>query len=102
MVFHAESLPRMNALIEKLESGQVMGLEEYIRNTPDGEMTKFYGEMPKGRGRKEKQQERSGRDAERYEIKGFHKRMGREETNRMDGDSYLKMKDIEAIPLDQR
>ena len=49
MVFHAESLPRMNALIEKLKAGQVMGLEEYIQNTPDGEIDKFYGEMPKGR-----------------------------------------------------
>ena len=48
MVFHAESLPRMNALIEKLKAGQVMGLEEYFQNTPGRDIDKFYEEM-KGR-----------------------------------------------------
>ncbi len=51
LVFHAESLPRMNALIEKLKAGQTMG----------------QGKKPEW----------------------------------MDT-GYLKMKDIEALPLDQR
>ena len=44
IVFHAEALPRMNALIEKLKAGQVMGLEEYFQNTSDRHIDKFYEE----------------------------------------------------------
>jgi hypothetical protein len=104
MVFHAESLPRMNALIEKLKAGQVMGLEEYIRNTPDGEIDKFYGEMPKGRAA---ERETAGKEAGGMQKdmgnKGYSiNSMGREEKTEWMETGYLKMKDIEAIPLDQR
>ena len=72
MVFHAETLPRMNALIEKLKAGQVMGLEEYIRNTPDREIDKFYEEMPKGRAAEKKFQQRKREGCRKiWEIKGI-------------------------------
>lgn len=104
MVFHAESLPRMNALIEKLKAGQVMGLEEYIRNTPDGEIDKFYGEMPKG-GAAER--ETAGKEAGGMQKdmgnKGYSiNSMGKEAKPEWMETGCLKMKDIEAIPLDQR
>lgn len=83
MVFHVQSLPRMNALIEKLKAGQVMGLEEYIQSAPDRDIDKFYEEMQKGRAA---EKEIAGKEAEPEWM----------ETG------YLKMKDIEAIPLDQR
>ena len=104
MVFHAESLPRMNALIEKLKAGQVMGLEEYIRNTPDREIDKFYGEMPKGRAA---ERETAGKETggmqkdmgnKGYSVSG----MGKEAKPEWMETGYLKMKDIEAIPLEQR
>lgn len=104
MVFHAETLPRMNALIEKLKAGQVMGLEEYIRNTSDREIDKFYGEMPKGRAA---EKEISGKEAGVMQKdmgnKGYPlSSMGREAKPEWMETGYLKMKDIEAIPLDQR
>lgn len=104
MVFHAETLPRMNALIEKLKAGQVMGLEEYIRNTSDREIDKFYGEMPKGRAA---EKEISGKEAGVMQKDMGNKEyplnsMGKEAEPEWMETGYLKMKDIEAIPLDQR
>ncbi len=104
MVFHAESLPRMNALIEKLKAGQVMGLEEYIQSTPDRDIDRFYEEM---RGGRAAEKEISGKETgamqknmgdKEYSINS----MGREEKPEWMETGYLKMKDIEAIPLDQR
>lgn len=104
MVFHVQSLPRMNALIEKLKAGQVMGLEEYIQSAPDRDIDKFYEEMQKGRAA---EKEIAGKEAG-----GMQKDMGNKEypLNSMGKEAepewmetgYLKMKDIEAIPLDQR
>lgn len=95
MVFHAESLPRMNALIEKLKAGQVMGLEEYFQNTSDRDIDKFYEESQKGRiaekeaGKEENMQKQTA-------SRGQEQKQPWMETG------YLKMKDIEAIPLEQR
>ena len=104
MVFHAESLFRMNALIEKLKAGQVMGLEEYIRNTPDREIDKFYEEMPKGRAaERETAGKETGGMQKDMGNKGYSiNSMGKEAKPEWMETGYLKMKDIEAIPLDQR
>lgn len=101
IVFHAESLPRMNALIEKLKAGQVMGLEEYFQNTSGRDIDKFYEEM-KGRaaemGTKEAENRQGNTENKSYSVSG----MGKEQKQPWMETGYLKMKDIEAIPLDQR
>lgn len=104
MVFHAETLPRMNALIEKLKAGQVMGLEEYIQSTPDRDVEKFYEEMQKGRSA---EKEIAGKEAGDMQKDMGNKEyplnsMGKEAKPECMETGYLKMKDIEAIPLDQR
>ena len=93
MVFHAESLPRMNALIEKLKAGQVMGLEEYFQDTPGRDIDKFYEEM-KGRAA----EKGAGKETEAMQKDTA----SREQKQPWMETGYLKMKDIEAIPLDQR
>lgn len=101
IVFHAESLPRMNALIEKLKAGQVMGLEEYFQNTSGRDIDKFYEEM-KGRaaemGTKEAENTQRNMGDKAYSVSGI----GQEQKQPWMETGYLKMKDIEAIPLDQR
>lgn len=101
IVFHAESLPRMNALIEKLKAGQVMGLEEYFQNTSGRDIDKFYEEM-KGRaaemGTKEAENTQRNMEDKAYSVSG----MRQEQKQPWMETGYLKMKDIEAIPLDQR
>ena len=59
IAFHAESLPRMNALIEKLKEGQVMGLGEYLQETSDRDIDKFYEETRQGR---TEEKEMAGKD----------------------------------------
>lgn len=106
LVFHAQSLPRMNALIEKLKAGQVMDLEEYFRNTSDKDIDKFYEE---NRGRKagEKEKEAGAKETESMQ-KNTDKRepstvsMGKEQKPAWMETGYLKIKDIEAIPLGER
>lgn len=101
IVFHAESLPRMNALIEKLKAGQVMGLEEYFQNASGRDIDKFYEEM-KGKaaemGTKEAENTQRNMVNKSYSVSG----MGQEQKQPWLETGYLKMKDIEAIPLDQR
>lgn len=95
LVFHAESLPRMNALIEKLKAGQVMGLEEYFQNTSDRDIDKFYEESQKGR-TAEKEAGKEENMQKQTVSRGQEQKQPWIETG------YLKMKDIEAIPLNQR
>ena len=97
LVFHAESLPRMNALIEKLKAGQVMGLEEYFRNTSDRDIDQFYEESRKGR---TAEKETPGKEAGDMQKNTDSRRQEQKQPWMETG--YLKMKDIEAIPLDQR
>lgn len=109
LVFHAQSLPRMNALIEKLKAGQVMDLEEYFRNTSDRDIDKFYEE---NRGRKSGEKEMGGKEAGAKETESMQKNtdkmepstgsIGKEQKPAWMETGYLKIKDIEAIPLDQR
>lgn len=106
LVFHAQSLPRMNALIEKLKAGQVVDMEEYFRNTSDKDIDKFYEE---NRGRKagEKEKEAGAKETESMQ-KNTDKRepstvsMGKEQKPAWMETGYLKIKDIEAIPLGER
>lgn len=104
IAFHAESLPRMNALIEKLKEGQVMGLGEYLQETSDRDIDKFYEETRQGR--------MEGKEMAGKDIEGQQKNAG-DKAYSVDGigtgkkpewmdTGYLKMKDIEALPLDQR
>lgn len=97
LVFHAESLPRMNALIEKLKAGQVMGLEEYFRNTSDRDIDQFYEESRKGM---TAEKETLGKEA--GDMQKNTGSRGQEQKQPWMETGYLKMKDIEAIPLDQR
>ena len=95
MVFHAESLPRMNALIEKLKAGQIMGLEEYFQDTSGRDIDKFYEEM----------KERVAEKGAVKETEAMQKNTASREQEQKQPwmeTGYLKMKDIEAIPLDQR
>ncbi|MBD5402365.1 PcfB family protein [bacterium] len=96
MVFHAESLPRMNALIEKLKARQVMGLEEYFQNTSDRDIDKFYEESQKGRTAEKGAGKETGNMQKNTDSRGQEQKQPWMETG------YLKMKDIEAIPLEQR
>ena len=96
MVFHAESLPRMNALIEKLKAGQVMGLDEYFQNTSDRDIDKFYEESQKGKTAEKEAEKETGTMQKTTASRGQEQKQPWMETG------YLKMKDIEAIPLDQR
>ena len=96
IVFHAESLPRMNALIEKLKAGQVMGLEEYFQHTSDRDIDKFYEESQKGRKAEKETGKETGNMQKNTAGRGQEQKQPWMETG------YLKMKDIEAIPLDQR
>lgn len=104
MVFHVQSLPRMNALIEKLKAGQVMGLEEYIQSAPDRDIDKFYEEMQKGRATEKEIAGKEVGDMQKdMRDKGYCiNSMGKEAKPEWMETGYLKMKDIEAIPLDQR
>lgn len=104
IAFHAESLPRMNALIEKLKEGQVMGLGEYLQETSDRDINKFYEEIRQGR---TEGMEKAGKEAgstqrntgdRAYSVSG----MGTGKKPEWMDTGYLKMKDIEALPLDQR
>ena len=95
LVFHAESLPRMNALIEKLKAGQVMGLEEYFQDTSGRDIDKFYEEM-KGRAA----EKGAGKETEAMQKNTASREQEQKQPWMETG--YLKMKDIEAIPLDQR
>ena len=97
LVFHAESLPRMNALIEKLKAGQVMGLEEYFKNTSDRDIDQFYEESRKNR---TTEKEAPGKEA--GDMQKNTDSRGQEQHQPWMDTGYLKMKDIEAIPLDQR
>ncbi|MBD5516900.1 MAG: DUF3801 domain-containing protein [Lachnospiraceae bacterium] len=96
IVFHAESLPRMNALIEKLKAGQVMGLEEYFQNTSDRDIDKFFEETRQGRTAEKGAGKETGNMQKNTDSRGQEQKQPWMETG------YLKMKDIEAIPLDQR
>lgn len=104
MVFHVQSLPRMNALIEKLKAGQVMGLEEYIQSAPDRDIDKFYEEMQKGRAAEKEIAGKEAGDMQKDMRDKGHSvnSMGKEAKPEWMETGYLKMKDIEAIPLDQR
>lgn len=97
LVFHAESLPRMNALIEKLKAGQVMGLEEYFQNTSDRDIDQLYEESRKGRA---SEKETPGKEA--GDMQKNTDSRGQEQHQPWMDTGYLKMKDIEAIPLDRR
>lgn len=100
IAFHAESLPRMNALIEKLKEGQVMGLGEYLQETSDRDIDKFYEETRQGKemtGREAGNTQRNTEDRT-YSISS----MGTGKKPEWMDTGYLKMKDIEALPLDQR
>lgn len=100
IAFHAESLPRMNALIEKLKEGQVMGLGEYLQETSDRDIDKFYEENRQGKemtGREAGNTQRNTEDRA-YSINS----MGTGKKPEWMDTGYLKMKDIEALPLDQR
>lgn len=99
IAFHAESLPRMNALIEKLKEGQVMGLGEYLQETSDRDIDKFYKETRQGRTEGKDiagQQKNAGDKTYSFDSIGTGKKPEWMDTG------YLKMKDIEALPLDQR
>ncbi len=96
IVFHAEALPRMNALIEKLKAGQVMGLEEYFQNTSDRDIDKFFEETRQGRTSEKEAGKETGNMQKNTASRGQGQKQPWMETG------YLKMKDIEAIPLDQR
>lgn len=104
IAFHEESLPRMNALIEKLKEGQVMGLGEYLQETSDRDIDKFYEETRQGRteGKEMSEKNRAGQQKntgdKAYSIDG----MGTGKKPEWMDTGYLKMKDIEALPLDQR
>ena len=100
IAFHEESLPRMNALIEKLKEGQVMGLGEYMQEVSDRDIDKFYEETRQGKemaGREAGDTQRNTGDRA-YSISG----MGTGKNPEWMDTGYLKMKDIEALPLDQR
>lgn len=100
IAFHAESLPRMNALIEKLKEGQVMGLGEYLQETSNRDIDKFYEETRQGKemtGREAGNTQRNTEDRT-YSISS----MGTGKKSEWMDTGYLKMKDIEALPLDQR
>lgn len=104
LVFHAEALPRMNALIEKLKAGQVMDMEEYLRNASDKDIDRFYEE---NRGRKTEGKEMPEKEADRTQKNVENKAqsissLGKEKQPPWMETGYLKIKDIEAIPLDQR
>ena len=96
IVFHAEALPRMNALIEKLKAGQVMGLEEYFQNTSDRDIDKFYEETRQRKAAEKAEGKDTGSMQKNTESRKQEQKQPWMETG------YLKMKDIEAIPLDQR
>ena len=104
IAFHAESLPRMNALIEKLKEGQVMGLGEYLQATSDRDIDKFYEETRQGRTEGEKISEKEAGGTQKnagdkaYSIDG----MGTGKKPEWMDTGYLKIKDIEALPLDRR
>ncbi len=103
LVFHAESLPRMNALIEKLKAGQTMGLGEYFQNVPGRDIDQFFEETRQGRtmekeAGKETEIMQKNADGRGYSISG----MGQGKKPEWMDTGYLKMKDIEALPLDQR
>ena len=103
IVFHAESLPRMNALIEKLKAGQVMGLEEYFQNTPDKDIDKLFEETRQGRTAEKEAGKETGAMQKNTDSRGYSiSSMGKEQKQPWMETGYLKMKDIEAIPLDQR
>ncbi len=103
IVFHAESLPRMNALIEKLKAGQVMGLEEYFQNTSDRDVDKFFEETMQGRTVEKEAGKETGAMQKNTDSRGYSiSSMGKEQKQPWMETGYLKMKDIEAIPLDQR
>ncbi len=103
LVFHAESLPRMNALIEKLKAGQTMGLEEYFQNVSGRDIDQFFEETRQGRTMEKEAGRETGAvqkntDSRGYSISGT----GQERKPEWMDTGYLKMKDIEALPLDQR
>ncbi len=103
IVFHAESLPRMNALIEKLKAGQVLGLEEYFQNTSDKDIDKFFEETRQGRTAEKEAGKETGAMQKNTDSRGYSiSSMGKEQKQPWMETGYLKMKDIEAIPLDQR
>ena len=99
VAFHAESLPRMNALIEKLKEGQVMGLGEYLQETSDKDIDKFYEETRQGKTEGEKISEKEAGGTQKnagdkaYSIDG----MGAGKKPEWMDTGYLKMKDIEAL-----
>ena len=104
LVFHAESLPRMNARIEKLKAGQTMGLGEYFQNVSGRDIDQFFEETRQGRteGKEMQGKETAGQQKDtgdkNYSINGIEQG---KKPEWMDT-GYLKMKDIEALPLDQR
>ena len=103
LVFHAESLPRMNALIEKLKAGQTMGLGEYFQNVSGRDIDRFFEQTRQGRTMEKEAGRETGAmqknaDSRGYSISGME--YGKKPEWMDTG--YLKMKDIEALPLDQR
>ncbi len=103
IAFHAESLPRMNALIEKLKAGQTMGLEDYFQNVSGSDIDKFFEETRQGRTMEKEAGRKTGAVQKNADSRGYSiSSMGQERKPEWMDTGYLKMKDIEALPLDQR
>lgn len=41
IVFHSEAVPRINMMIQKLKSGKIAGLEEYLKNADKDQLGKY-------------------------------------------------------------
>ncbi len=101
IAFHAESLPRMNALIEKLKAGQTIGLEDYFQNVADKDIDQFFEETRQGR-TEGKEMQGIGQQKNTGDKKYSISSIGKEKKPEWMDTGYLKMKDIEALPLEQR
>lgn len=104
IAFHAESLPRMNALIEKLKAGQTMGLGEYFQNVSGRDIDQFFEETRQGRmeGKEMQGKETVGQRKNTGDKMYSVSSIGKEKKPEWMDTGYLKMKDIEALPLDLR
>ncbi|MBO5055401.1 MAG: PcfB family protein [Lachnospiraceae bacterium] len=107
LVFHSDSLSLMNAMIEKLKAGQVVDLEDYLKTASEKDIDRFYEEM-KDRNAEErtgekKTEERSSADMQKAQAaKAAEKTQGKMPDLSFMETGYLKLKDIEAIPLGER
>lgn len=103
LIFHAESLPRMNALLEKLKIGQIINLENYIKDKDENEIIKFYeANKPQNPETEQSVDKQPHKDTEKEIVITGKADRNQGSQPLKESTGYLKREVLENIPLSER